>query len=129
MEVQGRDLGAPALGARKHLLGDEGSLGSSFLAAQALEAEGLALGLRALEPGRLLGEEVAEAPPELHHPQKMEGEAARGTVQEIPCSADELGDASDPLLVEVVDGAVVQELTRQEQHNVRVRGGATGVGR
>ena len=42
-----------------------------------------------------------------------------------PCSADELSDASEPLLVEVVDGTVVQELTRQEQHGVRVHGGAT----
>ena len=46
-----------------------------------------------------------------------------------PCSADELGDASKPLLVEVVDGAVVQELTCQEQHGLRVRGGATSVRR
>ena len=44
-----------------------------------------------------------------------------------PCGADELGDASEPLFVEVVDGTVVQELTRQEQRGVRVRGSATGV--
>ena len=73
MEVQGRDLGVPVLGAREHLLGDEGSLGSSFLAAQAPGAEGLALGLRALEPGRLLGEEVVEAPPDLCLLNGMEG--------------------------------------------------------
>ena len=46
-----------------------------------------------------------------------------------PYGTDELGDASEPLLVEVVDGAVVQELSCPEQHGVRVRGGATGVGR
>ena len=84
VEVQGRDLGAPALGAREHLLGDEGSLGRSFLAAQAPDAEGLTLGLHALEPGRLLGEEVVEAPPKLHRPCRTEGEAARGTAQESP---------------------------------------------
>ena len=62
------------LGAREHLLGDEGSLGSSFLAAQAPDTEGLALGLRALEPGRLLGEEVVEAPPDPRLLCGMEGE-------------------------------------------------------
>ena len=84
MEVQGRDLGAPALGAREHLLGDEGSLGSSFLAAQVLDAKGLALGLRALEPGRLLGEEVVEAPPDPLLLHGMEGEVARGTARGSP---------------------------------------------
>ena len=42
---------------------------------------------------------------------------------------DELGHAGEPVLVEVVDGTVVQELTRQEQRSVRVRAGTTGVGR
>ena len=84
VEVQGRDLGAPALGAREHLLGDEGSLGSSFLAVQVPDAEGLALGLRASEPGRLLGEEVVEAPPDPRLLRGMEGEAARGTARESP---------------------------------------------
>ena len=78
MEVQGRDLGAPVLGAREHLLEDEGSLSSSLLAAQAPDMEGLALGLHALEPGRLLGEEVVEAPPYPRLLRRIEGEAARG---------------------------------------------------
>ena len=43
-----------------------------------------------------------------------------------PCGADELGDAGKPVLVEVVDGAVVQELSCQEQHSMRIHGGATG---
>ena len=38
-----------------------------------------------------------------------------------PCGADEFGDASKPLLVEVVDGAVTQELACHEQHGLRVR--------
>ena len=84
MEVQGRDLGVPALGAREHLLGDEGSLGSSFIAAQALDAECLALGLHALEPECLLGEEVVEAPPDPLLLRGMEGEAARGTARGSP---------------------------------------------
>ena len=46
-----------------------------------------------------------------------------------PCSVDELGDAGEPVLVEVVDEAVVQEISCQEQRGVRVRGGAMGVGR
>ena len=45
-----------------------------------------------------------------------------------PCCADELGDAGEPILIEVVNGTIVQELTRQEQRNVHVHGGATGVG-
>ena len=84
MEVQGRDLGVPVQEAREHLLGDEGFLGSSFLVARALDAVDLIQGLRALEPGHLLGEEVAEAPPKLHRPRRTEDEAARGTAQESP---------------------------------------------
>ena len=84
MEAQGRDLGTPVLGACENLLGDEGSLGSSLLAAQVPDVEGLALGLRALEPGRLLGEEVAKAPPDPRPLRGMEGEAARGTAKESP---------------------------------------------
>ena len=58
----------------------------------------------------------------------------RATQQEgrqggAPCGADELGDAGEPVLVEVIDGAVVQELSCQEQRGVRVRGGTMGVGR
>ena len=32
-----------------------------------------------------------------------------------PCGTDELGDAGKPVLVEVVDGAIVHEFPRQEQ--------------
>lgn len=61
--------------------------------------------------------------------------AGRGAVQRegwcrgAPCSADELGDVGEPLVVEVIDGTVVQELSRQEQLGVRVRRSATSVGR
>ena len=78
------DHGAPVQGAHECLLGDEGFLGSSLLAAQAPDMEGLALGLRALELGRLLGEEVAEVPPNPRPLHGMEGEAARGTAKESP---------------------------------------------
>ena len=84
MEAQGRNLGVPVLGAREHLLADEGSLGSSLLAVHAPDMEGLALGLRALEPGRLLGEEVAEVPPDPRPLRGMEGEAAGGMAKESP---------------------------------------------
>ena len=82
--AQGRGHGAPVLGAREHLLGDEGFLGNSFLVMRALDVVGLVQGPHALEPGHLLGEEVAEAPPELHHPRRTDVEAARGTTQESP---------------------------------------------
>ena len=82
--AQGSGHGVLVQGAHEHLLGDEGFLGSSFLVARVPGTLDLVLGSRALEPGRLLGEEVAEAPPELHHPRRTEGEAARGTAQESP---------------------------------------------
>ena len=50
-----------------------------------------------------------------------------GQCRGAPCGTDELDYASEPLLVEVVDGAVVQELTCQEQCGLRVHGGATSV--
>ena len=84
MLVQGCGHGMPVPGARTHLLGDEGFLGSSFLAAWAPDVEGLVLGLRALEPGLLLGEEVAEALHEPCRPFLAEDEAARGTARESP---------------------------------------------
>ena len=71
-------------GARERLLEGEELLGSSFLAAQALGALGLAQGLRALELGCLLGEEVAEVPQELRCPRRMEGDAVKGTAQGSP---------------------------------------------
>ena len=35
-----------------------------------------------------------------------------------PCGADELGDAVEPVLVEVIDRAVAQELVRHEERDV-----------
>ena len=46
-----------------------------------------------------------------------------------PCGADKLGDAVQPVLVEVIDGAVAQEFARHAQHGLRIRGSATGVRR
>ena len=43
-------------------------------------------------------------------------------------STDELGDALEPLLVEVVDGAVAKELPRHEQSSLHVHQAATRVG-
>ena len=67
-----------------HLLWDEGFLGSSLVVALAPDVVDLVLGLRALEPGRLLGEEVAEAPPDPRLLRRMEGEAAREMAKESP---------------------------------------------
>ena len=41
-----------------------------------------------------------------------------------PCGADELGDAVEPVLVEVVDRAVAQELIRHEERGLRIHGSA-----
>ncbi len=108
MLALGCGLEALEQGARERLLEAKGSLDSFFLAARALDAVGLVQGPRALGTGRLLEEEAAEVPPELCCPRRAEGDAARGTARESPCGVDKLGDASEPLLIEVIDGAVVQ---------------------
>ena len=66
------------------LLGDEEFVGSSFLFAWAPDAVDLVLGPGALEPGRRLGEEAAEAPPDLCLLRRTEDEAVRGTMQGSP---------------------------------------------
>ena len=45
-----------------------------------------------------------------------------------PCGADELGDEVKPVLVEVINGVVAQELVRHAQSGLRVHGSAMGVG-
>ena len=39
-----------------------------------------------------------------------------------PCGVDELGDAIEPLLVEVVNRAVAQELVRRDERGPRLHG-------
>ena len=51
-----------------------------------------------------------------------------GWCRGAPCGADELGDAVQPVLVEVIDGAVVQELACHAQSGLHVHGSATSVG-
>ena len=72
--------------------------------------------------GHHLGAEVAEALREPLRPQPRAGEAVRGMVQENPRGADELGDAVQPVLVEVVDQAITQDLACHEQRSLRVHG-------
>ena len=61
--------------------------------------------------------------------------AGRGAVQRngrrrrAPCGADELGDAVEPLLVEVVDWAVAQEFVCGEECGPRLHGSAACVRR
>ena len=84
MPKQARGPAEPVRGAHGRLPKDEGFLGSSFLVARAPDTVDLVLGPRALELGRLLGEEEAEAPPGLRLLRRTEGEAARGTAQGGP---------------------------------------------
>ena len=69
----------------------------------------------------------------LVRPRSFVARAGRGAVQRegwcrgAPCGADELGDAVQPVLVEVVDWAVAQELACHEQRGLRVRGRVTSV--
>ena len=53
----------------------------------------------------------------------------KGRHRGASCSADELGDAVEPLFVEGVDRAVAQELVCHEECGLRVQGSATCVGR
>ena len=46
-----------------------------------------------------------------------------------PCGADELGDAVEPVLVEVVDRAVARELVCHEERSPCFHGSATSMGR
>ena len=70
---------------------------------------------------------------QLRRPRSFLVRARQGAMQRegwsrgAPGGADELVDAGEPLVVEVVDGTVVQELSRQEQRGVRVHRSATGV--
>lgn len=52
-----------------------------------------------------------------------------GWCRRTPRGADELGDSVQPVLVEVVDRAVAQELACHEQRGLCVRGGAASVRR
>ena len=116
-------------GAHRKLLEDEGPLGNSSLVARALDGAGPVQGPRALGIGRLLEGKAAEVPPELRCPHRAGAMQREGWCKGAPCGADELGDASKPLVVEVLDVTVVQELSRQEQRGMRVRRSAMGVGR
>ena len=66
--------------------------------------------------------------------QSFVARAGRGAVQwngrcrRAPCGADELGDAVEPFFIDVVDGAVAQELARHAQSALHVHGSATSVG-
>jgi hypothetical protein len=59
----------------------------------------------------------------------LRGRQRVGRRRRAPCGADELGDAVEPLLVEVVDGAVAQELVRREERGPCLHGSAMRVGR
>ena len=45
-----------------------------------------------------------------------------GRRERAPFGADELGDVNEPLLVEVVDGAVTHELVRREERGPCLHG-------
>ena len=51
-----------------------------------------------------------------------------GWYRGAPCGADELGDAVEPAIVEVVDGAIAQEIARHKQRTLRVRRPALSMG-
>ena len=59
----------------------------------------------------------------------LRGRQRVGWRQRAPRGADELGDEVEPLLVEVVDGAVAQELVRHEERGPCLHGSAVRVRR
>src|SRR4051812_951566 len=76
--------GEPEQEASGQPLAVEGLLGSSVLAGLAPDGAGSAQGPRALEPRRLLGEEAAGTPPELHCQRVTGCGAAERTARESP---------------------------------------------
>ena len=52
-----------------------------------------------------------------------------GRRRRAPCGADELGDAAEPFLVDVVDGTVAQELVCRDERSSSLHGRAGRAGR
>ena len=71
----------------------------------------------------------------LGRPQSFVARAGRGAVQRngrrgrAPYGADKLGDAVEPLVVDVVDGTVAQELVCRDEHSSSLQGCAECAGR
>ena len=59
----------------------------------------------------------------------LRGRQRVGRRRRAPYGADELGDAVEPLLIEVVDGAVTQELIRRDERGMCFHGSTVHVGR
>ena len=70
----------------------------------------------------------------LGRPRSFVARAGQGAVQpngrrrRAPCGADELGDAVEPLLVDIVDGAVAQELVCRDERSSSLHGCAERAG-
>ena len=70
----------------------------------------------------------------LRRPRSFIARAGRGAVQRegrrggAPCGADELGDAVEPLFVDVVDWAVAQELVCRDERSSSLHGRAGRAG-
>ena len=58
----------------------------------------------------------------------LRGRQRVGWRQRAPYGTDELGDTIEPLLIEVVDGAVTQELVRRDERGPCLHGSAVRVG-
>ena len=58
----------------------------------------------------------------------LRGRQREGRRRRAPCGADEIGDSVEPLLIEVVDGAVTQELVRREERGPCLHGSVVRVG-
>ena len=71
----------------------------------------------------------------LVRPRSYIARAGRGAAQQserrkrAPCGSDELGDAVEPLLIDVVDGAVAQEFVCRDERSSSLQGCAERAGR
>ena len=59
----------------------------------------------------------------------LRGRQRVGRRRRAPCGADELGDAVEPLIIEVVDGALTQELVRRDERDPCLHGSTVHVRR
>ena len=115
MEALGRDLGTPALGARENLPGDVDILVAPFLLRRRRTWRVSPWGYAPWSQGTFLGRRQRRRLLILAPCMGRRARQREGPQGGAPCGTDELGDAGEPVLVEVVDGAIVEELLCQEQ--------------
>ena len=123
------DPGAAVRGVAERSLAVEGFLGSFFPHTRVPNVVGRVVEPRALALGAVLVQRWWRCfVSYVAHGWRRASQRV-GQCRGAPCSADKLGDAVKPVLVEVVDWAVVQELVRHEERGPCVHGNVTSMRR